>query len=210
MSVFLGYIFLGLSLAAPIGPVNAAQLDKGIKNGFLHSWLVGLGATVADAIYMLLVFVGIVNFLEIPFMQTFLWLFGFFVLVYTGFESILGAREAATINYEYRNKVSYLKSFLSGFFISLFNPLTILFWLGIFGSILAKTVTQNELSTVLLYSTAIFIGITVWDITMALLSSNLRKFLTNQVLVVISILSGISLIGFGVYFGIQAATVLFS
>ncbi|OIJ16831.1 amino acid transporter [Anaerobacillus alkalilacustris] len=210
MSVFLGYIFLGLSLAAPIGPVNAAQLDKGIKNGFLHSWLVGLGATVADAIYMLLVFVGVVNFLEIPFMQTFLWLFGFFVLVYTGFESILGAREVATINYEYRNKASYLKSFLSGFFISLFNPLTILFWLGIFGSILAKTLTQNELSTVLLYSAAIFIGITVWDITMALLSSNLRKFLTNQLLVVISILSGISLIGFGVYFGIQAATVLFS
>lgn len=43
MSVFLSYIFLGLSLAAPIGPVNAAQLDKGIKGGFLHAWFVGLG-----------------------------------------------------------------------------------------------------------------------------------------------------------------------
>lgn len=210
MSVFLGYIFLGLSLAAPIGPVNAAQLDKGIKNGFLHAWLVGLGATIADAVYMLLVFIGVVNFLELPFMQTFLWLFGFFVLVYTGFESILSAREVATLNYRIRTKDSHMKSFLSGFFISLFNPLTILFWLGIFGSILAKTVTQNDLSIVVLYSAAIFIGITVWDITMALLASNLRKFLTNRLLFGISIFSGLSLIGFGVYFGIQAAIVLFS
>lgn len=210
MSIFLGYIFLGLSLAAPIGPVNAAQLDRGIKNGFFHSWLVGLGATIADGIYMLLVFLGVVHFLEIPFMQTFLWLFGFFVLVYTGFESILGAKEAANLTPAERSKESYSKSFLSGFFISLFNPLTILFWLGIFGSILAKTVTTNDLSTVLLYTGAIFLGITVWDLTMATLSSSLRKFLTSRFLVTISVLSGLSLIGFGVYFGIQAATVLFS
>ncbi len=210
MSVFFGYILLGLSLAAPIGPVNAAQLDKGIKNGFFHAWLVGLGATIADAFYMFLVFIGVVHFLELPFMQTFLWLFGFFVLVYTGIESLLGAREVATLHYEMRTKASHFKSFLSGFFISLFNPLTILFWLGIFGSILAKTVTQNDIGTVMLYTAAIFIGITVWDITMALLASNLRKFLTNRLLVGISVLSGLSLIGFGVYFGIHAATVLFS
>lgn len=210
MSVFLGYIFLGISLAAPIGPVNAAQLNKGIKNGFLHAWLVGLGATVADAIYMLLVFVGVVHFLEQAFMQTFLWLFGFFVLVYTGYESLLGAREVATLANEIRVNVSYFGSFFSGFIISLFNPLTILFWLGIFGSILAKTVKNNDFETIILYSAAIFIGITLWDVTMALLASNLRKFLTNRLLVGISILSGLSLIGFGVYFGIQAAMVLFS
>ncbi|WNF38248.1 LysE family transporter [Bacillaceae bacterium IKA-2] len=210
MSIILGYIFLGISLAAPIGPVNAAVLDKGIKNGFLHAWIVGIGATVADVIYMLLVFVGVSRFIEMPFMQTFLWLFGFFVLVYTGYESLLGAREVSTNSYEMRTKASYFNSFLSGFFISLFNPITILFWLGIFGSILAKTVTSNELSQVILYSVAIFIGITLWDLTMALLASNLRKYLTNQLLVVISVLSGLSLIGFGVYFGIQAAVVIFS
>lgn len=209
MSIFLSYIVLGLSLAAPIGPVNAAQLDKGIKNGFLHAWLVGLGATVADAIYMLLVFVGVVQLLDLPFIQTALWLFGFIVLVYTGFESILGVRDVTTSGYEIRSKSSYRKSFLSGFFISLFNPLTIVFWLGIFGSILAKIVTENELQTVLMYSGAIFIGITIWDITMALLASNLRRFLTNRLLVTISILSGVSLIGFGFYFGIQAAKALF-
>ena len=78
MSIFLGYVLLGLSLAAPIGPINAAQLDKGIKNGFFHAWLVGLGAMTADAIYMLAVYLGVVHFLEIPIMKAFLWCFGCF------------------------------------------------------------------------------------------------------------------------------------
>ena len=41
MADFLSYIsLLGLSLAAPIGPVNAAQLDRGIKWLFpIHGWL---------------------------------------------------------------------------------------------------------------------------------------------------------------------------
>lgn len=209
MSVFISYIILGLSLAAPIGPVNAAQIDRGIKNGFFHAWLVGLGATVADAFYMLLVFVGVVHFLEIPFMQTFLWIFGFFVLVYTGFESLSGASQI-DVNNMRSQKESHLKSFMSGFFMSLFNPLTILFWLGIFGSILAKTVTTYGTGKVILYSAAIFIGITVWDLTMAGLASTMRKYLTNRLLTAISVISGLSLIGFGIYFGIQAATVLFS
>ncbi len=53
MSIFISYLFLGLSLSAPIGPINAAQLDRGIKKRlFLQAWLVGVGAMTADALYM--------------------------------------------------------------------------------------------------------------------------------------------------------------
>ena len=40
MGIFLSYVFLGLSLSAPMGPINAAQLEKGIRSGFsrLDSW----------------------------------------------------------------------------------------------------------------------------------------------------------------------------
>jgi len=84
MGVLFSYVLLGLSLAAPIGPVNAAQLDRGIKYGFLHAWLVGVGAVLADGVYMLIVYLGLVSFINTPFIQTFLWLFGCFVLLYTG------------------------------------------------------------------------------------------------------------------------------
>lgn len=208
MSVFLGYVFLGLSLAAPIGPVNAAQLDKGIKSGFFHAWLVGLGAMTADIVYMLAVYFGVIHFLEIPFMKTFLWSFGFFVLVYTGIESLISAGKM--VSSSRKSDDSPTKSFFSGFLMSISNPLTILFWLGIYGSVLAKTTAEYDKSSVIIYSLAIFIGLLVWDITMAGVASSFRRLLTGKILAFISILSGLSLIGFGFYFGIQAARLLFS
>lgn len=207
MNVFLGYILLGLSLAAPIGPINAAQIDRGIRNGFMHAWLIGVGAVVADGVYMLVVYIGLVQFLESPFMQTFLWSFGCFVLMYTGIETLLNSGK---INLEHsRGKDPLIKSFFSGFLMSISNPLTILFWLGIYGSVLAKTAATYDTAQLVLYSSAIFIGLLAWDIAMASVASSSRKFLTPHLLSVISFLSGLSLIGFGGYFGIQAFHNLF-
>lgn len=202
MNAFLSYILLGLSLAAPIGPINAAQIDRGIRGGFMHSWFIGIGAVVADGIYMLIVYIGVVRFLQTPFMQTFLWLFGCFVLIYTGIETIMKAGQIHLENT--RSSEPLIKSFFSGFFMSISNPLTILFWLGIYGSVLAKTASAYESSQLIVYSSAIFLGLLLWDITMAGVASNFRKYLTPKLLVTISMLSGISMICFGGYFGVQA------
>ncbi|WP_456271308.1 LysE family transporter [Bacillus sp. AK031] len=207
MGVFLSYIFLGLSLAAPIGPINAAQLDKGIKSGFWHAWLIGVGSVAADFLYMLVVYFGVVNFLHTPFMKTFLWSFGFFVLVYTGVESLLGAGKINSLSRQKDD--SYIKTFMTGFLMALSSPLTILFWLGIYGSVLARTAQTFDQTHMLIYSGAIFIGITIWDICMAALSSSFRRFLTDKLLVLISSISGLSLIGFGLYFGWEAIKMIF-
>ena len=55
MAIFFSYVLLGLSLAAPIGPINAGQLDKGIKKGFWHAWIFGWGAILADAVFIITV-----------------------------------------------------------------------------------------------------------------------------------------------------------
>jgi threonine/homoserine/homoserine lactone efflux protein len=205
MNVFLSYVLLGLSLAAPIGPINAAQIDRGIRSGFMHSWFIGVGAVIADGIYMLIVYIGVVKLLEAPIVQAFLWCFGCFVLLYTGIETMINSGK---INLQYqRGQEPLIKSFFSGFLMSISNPLTILFWLGIYGSVLAKTAAAYESSQLILYSSAIFIGLLIWDITMAWVSSSFRTFLTSRLLISISFLSGLSLIGFGMYFGFQAVNI---
>ncbi len=41
MSVLLSYVILGISLSAPIGPINAAQLDREPGTVFcMHGFLV--------------------------------------------------------------------------------------------------------------------------------------------------------------------------
>ncbi|MBY0215018.1 LysE family transporter [Paenibacillus illinoisensis] len=206
--MILGYILLGISLSAPIGPINAAQLDKGVRGGFLPSWFVGLGAIAADIIYMLLVYFGIIHLLDLPFVKAFLWLFGFFVLVYTGVESIKNAGTLSQSNMR-GDEAALSKSFMNGFLMSLFNPLSIMFWLGIYGSILAKAVNDSTVEQTLINSGAVILGILIWDIFMATAASLFRKYLTLGVLKGISIISGLSLVGFGCYFGAKAVQFLF-
>lgn len=208
MSVFFSYMILGLSLSAPIGPINAAQLDKGIKNGFWHSWMFGIGAVFADIFYMLLVYLGVVHFLNTPFMQTFLWLFGAFVLIYTGFESIMNASKVTISNA--RSEDTIPKTMFAGFIMSVSNPMTILFWLGIYGSILVKAAADdNGSGHIFLYSLAVIAGVLIWDLFMAALGSIFRRYLSQRGLSIISIVSGLSLIVFGIYFGIRALTLLY-
>ncbi|CAM3924567.1 LysE family transporter [Cohnella lubricantis] len=207
MNVLLSHFILGLSLAAPIGPINAAQMDRGIRSGFWHAWLVGLGAMLADGVFMLLVYFGVIHFLDSPFMQTFLWLFGFFVLTYIGVETLIGAGKTST--QDRRSEESPMKAFLAGFLMSISNPMSILFWLGVYGSVLADMIAKYEALEVALYSSTIMLGIMLWDLVMAVTASMFCRFLTNRLLAGISLVSGLSLVGFGLYFGWEAYHVLF-
>lgn len=126
VQLLVSYIFLGLTLAAPMGPVNSARLDKGIKNGFSNAWIVGAGSMLADGIFMLLIYLGLVKFLSMPEIQVFLWIFGALALVYSGVESIATA-ERVDIQATMRNKESLLRSFMTGFAVSITSPLSILF-----------------------------------------------------------------------------------
>jgi threonine/homoserine/homoserine lactone efflux protein len=207
ISILISYILLGITLAAPIGPVNSVRLDKGLKNGFWHAWVVGVGSMIADGIFMALVYFGVVHFLDSPPIQVFLWLFGGFVLIYSGVENIISANK---INLHHiRSRDSLLKCFLTGFIMSISSPLSILFWLGIYGSVLAKTAVTYGTQELLVYSSMIFLGLAVWDLFVASLTSGFRRFLNLKSIIIISIVSGLSLIVFGIYFGFQGLNALF-
>ena len=207
LGILFSYILLGFTLAAPIGPVNSVRLDKGIKNGFWHAWIVGVGSMIADGFFMLLVYLGMVQFLEVPIIQIFLWLFGAFIFIYTGVENILNIHSITLAGT--RGKDSLFKCFFTGFIMSITSPLSILFWLGIYGSVLAKTAQTNGTEQLLIYSSMIFLGLALWDILIAGLTTSFRRFLTIGSLRFIAISSGYSLIGFGIYFGYQGIHALF-
>ncbi len=208
MNSIFTYIFLGISLAAPIGPVKTVLLNTGIKNGFFHAWFFSLGALTTDIMYMFIVYFGVGQFIDSPLLKIILWSFGCFVLLYTGIENLLSLHKIE-MNLKSGKRVRLRKSMLSGFFMSLLNPLTILFWLGIYGSILAKTAGVSTGYQIILNSTAILVGIMLVDLIMSFLSSGARKLLSTKLLKIVSIISSISMIGFGIYFGIQAFQALF-
>lgn len=197
------YFLLGVSLAAPIGPVKATLLNLGIKNGFFHAWFFSLGAIATDITYMLLVYLGIGNFITYPVVKTILWAFGSFVLLYTGIENLLTLHKVK-LDAKFKSAKRLRHSFFSGFLLALLNPLTVLFWLGIYGSVLVGGASKLGQLQIVLYSFFILLGIILVDFIMATLSSGSRKILSLKFLNTISIISSISMIGFGIHFGILA------
>jgi len=202
------YLLLGASLAAPIGPVKTVLLNTGIKRGFFHAWIFSFGSLTTDIMYMFMVYFGVGQFIDSPLMKIILWSFGCFVLLYTGIENLL-TLDKIDMNLKFSKRVRLRTTMLTGFFMSLLNPLTILFWLGIYGSILAKTAGVSSGYQIVLNSIAILVGIMIIDLLMAFLSSGARKLLSTKLLIIVSIISSISMIGFGIYFGIQAFQELF-
>ena len=208
MNSIFTYIFLGISMAAPIGPVKSVLLNTGIKNGFFHAWFFSLGALTTDIMYMFIVYFGVGQFIDSPLMKIILWSFGCFVLLYTGIENLLSLHKIE-MNLKYGKRVRLRKSILSGFFMSLLNPLTILFWLGIYGSILANTAGVSTGYQIFINSIAILAGIILVDFIMSFLSSGARKLLSTKLLKIVSLISSIIMIGFGIFFGMQAFQALF-
>lgn len=208
MNSIFTYIFLGISMAAPIGPVKSVLLNTGIKNGFFHAWFFSLGALTTDIMYMFIVYFGVGQFIDSPLMRIILWSFGCFVLLYTGIENLLSLHKIE-MNLKSGKRVRLRKSILSGFFMSLLNPLTILFWLGIYGSILANTAGVSTGYQIIINSIAILVGIILVDFIMSFLSSGARKLLSTKLLKIVSLISSIIMIGFGIFFGMQAFQALF-
>ena len=208
MDYIFTYIFLGISMAATIGPVKTVLLNTGLKNGFFHAWFFSLGALATDIVYMFVVYFGVGQFINSLVLKTILWSFGCFVLLYTGIENLLSLHKIE-MEMTYGKRTRLRQSIMSGFFMSLLNPLTILFWLGIYGSILAKTAGASTGYQIILLSIYILLGIILVDFIMAFLSSVARKFLSANLLKTVSFISAILMIGFGLYFGKQAFQALF-
>lgn len=203
-SVWFSYVLLGLSLSAPVGPISIAQIKAGLKNGFWNAWFLGLGAMSTDVIFMLLIYYGAVSFLTTPLAKLILWIAGFVLLLYLGYESIREARSTVQITDSDAKKEHVGSSFLSGFLLALSNPLNIVFWIGIYGSVMASTIDVIGKQDTLLYSSAIIVGICIWDIFVAIVTHVSRKAITPHLMKHVSIAAGIVFIGFGIYFGYSA------
>ncbi len=193
-------------MAASMRTINTVRLNKGFSNGFWYVLLVGLGCMIADIFYMLVVYIGIVQFLNSTTLQLFLWLFGGFLLIYTGMKKILTANKIHLFPTKRINSLK--KCVMTGFIISISSPLSILFWLGIYGSILAKTALTYGTDELLLYSSMIFVGLGIWNLFIATLTSGFRISLNFKMIILISIVSGMSLIGIGVYLGFEGLLTL--
>lgn len=192
-------ILLGLTLAAPIGPVNLEIIKRGLHSGFKQAFLTGFGAMCADTTYLILIFFGLTSFLNFVFMKIFLGIAGSLILIYLGVMStIVVFRKAdATENKPHR---LFKTSFVTGYVLAISSPMTIVWWTGVFGALLAaQTQTQTNISA-FFSCLSILLGCFLWVFFLAMALHWGKKIINEKFIRFITLIAGLFLIGFGIYF----------
>ncbi|WP_315906490.1 LysE family transporter [Priestia koreensis] len=195
------YMVLGISLAAPVGPINLEMIKRGISGGFWSSWLVGLGGMTVDLLFMLFIFWGLTPYLQKEGVLLTVYGAGALMLLWVGFQSIKQSF-SSTFGAQMDETRSH-KSYLTGFLIAMTNPLNIIFWFGVYGSTLSETLQAHSLGTSLVYSGFILLGVLLWNLNVAFTVHFSRRLLHETILRLITFSAGAVLVYFGFKFLFQ-------
>jgi threonine/homoserine/homoserine lactone efflux protein len=162
---------------------------------------------MADATYLLVVYFGLSNLMSIPMVKVAIWALGALVLLCLGYQSI---REAVRgIDLE-KSTVSTSRSpLLVGYLVNISNPVAVVWWVGIFGSLLGASAGSATKIEVLFSSSAILIGILLWHSTTSSLTHWGKRYLNETTAKYVSVIAGVALMLFGIRFARSAVSALF-
>ena len=192
--LFLKGLLLGLSIAAPVGPIGLLCIRRSLEAGFWPGVAGGLGTAVADAVYAGIAAFGLtaVSGLLLE-AQGVLSLVGGAALIWLGLVAMTGKPpEAAAAAPMTR---SLWPTFASTFFLTLANPATILTFAAIFAGLGLAAVDTAAGAAVLV--TGVFLGSLLWWAILSGTVTLLRQCISQTVLLWINRASGAALTAFG-------------
>ena len=186
---FFKGLLIGISISLPVGPIASVCIRRTLHYGAMSGIFSGFGAATADALYGALACFG-VNFLNSFLMrqQKLLSWMGAIFLGYFGIKTffaepthrvrLIGTRDA-------------LGMYLSTFFLTIGNPMTVLAFTALFAGF--ADITENGgIASALV--TGVFLGSALWWLLLVILVSFLRAKIDWRILSFINKASGIILI----------------
>lgn len=192
--VFADGFGIGLSIAAPVGPIGALCIRKTLVAGRTAGVVAGLGAATADACYGLVAGCGLTAVSSLLLAGRFwLGLLGGGFLIWLGVKTLLArpAKGSAVAP-----EGGLLVTYLSTLVLTLANPMTILSFVAIFAGL--GVGAQPDYGAAVSLVAGVFAGSAVWWLFLAAGVGALRSRAVGARLGWLNTLSGLVLVGFGV------------
>ncbi|MDF1512395.1 MAG: LysE family transporter [Anaerolineae bacterium] len=194
-NLLLRGIILGLSIAAPVGPIGVLCIRRTLADGKLAGLLSGLGAATADAVY------GSIAGFGLTYLSSFLvrqqaWLhvIGGFFLCYLGIRTVVTLPEETL---EKMDNHGWLNAYGSSFLLTLTNPLTILSFTTLFAG-MGLGAAAGDYSTAFQLILGVFLGSVIWWLTLSTIVGLFHARFNSRSLVWVNRLSGIIITTFGI------------
>ncbi len=192
---FLKGLLVGILVSAPMGPIGVLCVQKTVNKGKLLGFISGLGAATADTLYAMMAAFGvtyITNFLsdnQIAFQVV-----GIIVLLFLGFRMIFSNPIKQYRYYRTSSrKRNAIKDYISVFFLTISNPLTIIFF-GAAYTMLGLFSDGESQNNNLLLVVGIFIGASLWWFMLTSVVNIFRKKFRLRNIFMLNRVSGIVII----------------
>jgi threonine/homoserine/homoserine lactone efflux protein len=201
---YLSGLLVGFFVALPVGAIAMICINRSLQYGKVSGYFSGLGAAVADMVYG---FIAIYSLTAISGQllvnQPVLRLAGGLCIIF------IGTRMMIRQNISDENtKVSHetnIKDFISTFFITLSNPITMIAFVAALSNINYLFEQINFIhSTIIVLG--IFSGSMLWWIILVNISLHFKKYLSDLYIKRINIVSGFFILCFGLYLIISIQT----
>ncbi len=195
LEFFLKGLLIGVIVSVPMGPIGVLLVQKTVNKGRALGFVSGLGAATADTFYAIVAAFGvtfITNFLnknQIAFQAV-----GVLVLLFLGFRMVFNN---PIKQYKYyrasRKKRNAVKDYFSVFFLTISNPLTILFFGAAFAMLGLLSTVNGEINNFLLV-VGIFFGASLWWFLLTYIVNIFRKRFRLRNIFILNRISGIVII----------------
>jgi threonine/homoserine/homoserine lactone efflux protein len=192
-SLFIRAFIIGISIAAPVGPIGVLCIRRTLADGKLAGFLSGMGAASADAVYGAIAAFGLTAITALLIDNVFwLRLIGGGFLLYLGIKTLL---EKPAEHAPQAKQNGMFGMYLSTFFLTITNPMTILAFAAIFAGIMLG----EKMGSPLVIVAGVFTGSATWWLTLSLGIGRMRKHLTSTHMAWINRISGIVITAFGMF-----------
>ena len=192
--LFIKGLIIGFSIAAPVGPIGILCIQRTLSDGNVQGLVTGLGAATADAIYGFIAAFGLTLISNFLVNQSF-WIrmIGGLFLCYLGIRAF--SRKPSTQSVTLANS-SVLSAYGTTFFLTLTNPMTILFFAGIFAGLGIVSESIHYASAGLMVI-GVFLGSAAWWLLLSGVTGIFRHKISAGKLALVNKLSGVIILTFG-------------
>lgn len=195
-SLFFKAMLIGLSIAAPVGPIGLLCIQRTLAHGMRTGFVSGMGAASADAVYGAIGAFGMVAVTDyFVSLSTPLAIGGALFLGWMGVKLLLTKNEtgqAASVGTQNAGR-----AFVSVFVLTLANPMTIISFVAVFASIAGPKVLGQAAAGLMVVG--VFLGSAIWWLMLSAGVALLSRQVGTSVLGLINRLGGLLLLGFAIW-----------
>jgi len=199
MSLFISSFILAIAFCAPPGVVTAETVRRGAARGFISALFVQFGSLVGDTTWAIIALTGLAFLVQNNIAKIILSVIGILLMLKLAWNAIKDARQNKEL--DTTATTSNRGDFSTGAFLSLGNPMNIVFWTGLGTTVFASLSGKPEPIHFVIFFAGFLSGAVLWCFVMAGLIAWGRKFVTATFFRWVNLTCGIALGYFAVQLG---------